>query len=200
MTESSEIFSSVSTSTCEEGSFKTQTGNHYQIVQVVWRNPFTWKNEEEWSGIFQCLHCTCHWDQGTSLSQSHWSNLLHSTVCNYPVWHLDGVWMVVTPVSSIHISYHMSKTYVTSIKATPLNNISKLLEKCLHIWTVKACSSRQASCLCIFHGHVRMPFNKAWEPIRTCHVVLIPWLGVFYVVLDRKLICKLPDLKEGKTN
>lgn len=106
---------------------------------------------------------------------------------------LSGVWTVVTPVSSI---FHMSLPSKLYLSLTS----PSFLKKCLLICTVKACSSGQASCLCTSHGQVRMPFYEAWEPIRTCHVVLIPWLGVFDVVLYRKLICKLPDLKESKTS
>lgn len=117
-----------------------------------------------------------------TLSRSHWSSLLHSTLCNYPIRRLDG-----GNTGHIHIPY------IAFIRAIPLNNIPKLLEKSLHICTVKACSSYQASSLrtsslinklgCLF----MKPENQSGP--------LIPWLGRFDVLLHCKLICKLPDLK-----
>lgn len=134
------------------------------------------KNEEGWDGISQCLHCTCHWDQGTFLSRSHWFNLLHSTACNYPVWLLDG-----GNTSLIHSRCQIHQSYTSQ-------QHPQASWKCFHICTVKPCSLGQASCLCTSHGQVRMHFHKAWELIRTCHVVPIPWLGIFDVVLCCELM------------
>lgn len=142
------------------------------------------ENEEGWDGISQCLHYTCHWDQGTFLSRSHWFNLLHSTACNYPVWLLDG-----GNTSLIHIRCQIHQSYNSQ-------QHPQASWKCLHICTVKACSLGQASCLHTSDGQVRMPFHKAWELIRTLPYCSHPMIGDVWCCSW----CKLPDLKESKTS
>lgn len=110
----------------------------------------------------------------------HRTHLLDSTTCNNTVWWLDCCYTSFKYIS-----------YVASINVVSLNDLSKAVEE---MFLIKPCGSCKAGCLWTPHWQAEFPLHEECEPVRPCHLLLIPWLRLFCILYYCQ-ICKPFDLK-----